>query len=165
MPEWAGGWQFPGAILVQLGSASSPAWSAPNKATAPGEPPAMSGTAVLHVIPMQNRSKIQRTVCLEAECHSLMVFVCILFNDETENAVRVRAAPDDAPASLLASHHRGGSRAQLYAQGRIGLDGALGVQWASNPVTHVGHIPLWGEIGLLAEKCHIKDNFSNFSSK
>lgn len=49
----------------------------------------MPGTAVLHVIPVQNRSKIQRTVCLEAECHSLMVFVCILVNDETENAVRV----------------------------------------------------------------------------
>lgn len=56
-------------------------------------------------------------------------------------------------------------RAQQYAQGRIGLDGALGVQWASNPITHIGHIPLWGEIGLLAEKCHMKDNFSSFSSQ
>lgn len=63
--------------------------AAPNKAAAPGEPPAMPGTAVPHVIPVQNRSKIQRTVCLEAECHSLMVFVCILVNNETENAVRV----------------------------------------------------------------------------
>lgn len=88
MPEWAGGWQLPAANPVQWGSASSPAQSAPNKAPAPGEPPAMSGTAILRVIPMQNRSKIQRTVCLEAECQSL-VFVCILFNDETENAVRV----------------------------------------------------------------------------
>lgn len=132
MPEWAGRWPAPGRNPHGAGVAGGRA----NQAGAPREPPAMPGGAV----PCRKDSQDKGRGCLEAECHSLLIFVCIQIKDGAEDGVRDRAASCGAPASLLARLHHGrsGAGAQLFPfiyleMGSTGAGSSPGYLVGTNP--------------------------------